>query len=262
MNDYPVLFYNRTRRSVMKARDRLILALDYNPTKLDGGATEVYAMVMALALKMKGTGAIIKLNSILRRFGEDLIDRLHDLDLRVMADFKLHDIPATMEIDAAFLQAHKPELLTVMCAAGPGGMGRVQRVLSETTEVLGVTVLTSMDDKKCEAVYGEEVEATVLRLAKLAAQASIGGLVCSPHEAGLLSTTKDVCMLTRNTPAIRPNWSQVQGDDQAKGRKATPADAIREGATRVVVGRPITGAEDPIEAYDRTLEEIDEALAG
>lgn len=240
----------------LKPEDRLIVAADFDPRKEDG-IDKVHAKVLALGEQLAGLGVYIKVNSVLRATGYSLIRELQAMGLRVFADLKLIDIPNTMEADAAMLAEVKPGIVTVMCSAGIDGMRKVQQILGSTTEVLGVSILTSMNDEDCDLVFSCSTEIGVLRLAHLAQEAGLPGLILSPKEAELVK--KDVeLLLGLNTPGIRPKWSLVKGDDQK--RVLTPVKAILAGADRLVIGRPITQAKDPRNAVKRTLDEIAAAI--
>ncbi len=240
----------------LKIEERLIVAADYNPRER-GGIKGVEAKVMELGKDLKDTGVYIKVNSILRAVGYSLGTRLHDVGLKVFADLKLIDIPATMEIDAEMLLELKPEILTVMSCAGIDGMHAVQKVIGRDCEVLGVTVLTSLNEEECQGIFTCSTKAGVLRFARMAQLAGLGGLILSPQEADLIVNESEL-VLSLNTPGIRPKWSLVDNDDQS--RVLTPAEAIRNGADRIVIGRPITSAKNPRDAVLRTLEEINIGL--
>jgi len=240
----------------MELSERLIVAADFDPRKIIGGLAGVENKVLALANELKGLGVIIKVNSFLRMYGYELINILHGSGLKVFADLKLIDIPATMEIDAALLEQFKPDLLTVMCCAGIDGMHIVQKTLPDT-KVLGVTVLTSLNEEECQAIFTCSTKAGVLRFARMAKLAGLGELILSPKEVEVVKDRFEL-QLGLNTPGIRPVWSLVEGDDQS--RVLTPEQAIRNGAQRIVIGRPITQAENPREAVERTLEEIAKGL--
>jgi orotidine-5'-phosphate decarboxylase len=239
----------------MKTEERLIVAADYDPQK-SGGMEGTVACVLGLAKELKGLGVYIKVNSVLRAAGYQLINRLHDEGLRVFADLKLVDIPSTMKTDATLLATYPPEMLTVMCCAGIDGMHAVQSTLADT-KVLGVTVLTSLNEEECQAIFTCSTEAGVLRFARMAKLAGLGELILSPKEVEVVKDRFELG-LGLNTPGIRPEWSLVEGDDQS--RVLTPAQAIKNGATRIVIGRPIIQAENPREAAQRTLEEIQQGL--
>lgn len=234
----------------------LIVAADFS-FKKHGGRAGVIRMLITLAEELQGSGVVIKANSTLRALGYGLIDTFHTLGLGVMADLKLVDIPNTLEMDGEALAEVKPELVTVMCTANVAGMRALVEQLPET-EVLGVTVLTSMDEKDCQRLHGATINTTVLSFARLGLDARLGGLVCSAQEVELLGEYADVRALSRNTPGIRPEWYQDASDDQK--RTMTPKEAIMAGADRVIIGRPIVQAENPMDAVRRTLDEIQEGL--
>jgi orotidine-5'-phosphate decarboxylase len=159
---------------------------------------------------------------------------------QVFLDWKLHDIGATVEKAARALAAQGGDLLTVhaqpqvMAAAVKGAQG-------SGLKVLGVTVLTSLTDADLEAIgYREGAEALVERRVRQAVEAGASGVVASPREAALARRIGGPEFLVV-TPGVRPAGAAM--DDQA--RAATPADALRSGASHLVVGRPITAASDP-----------------
>ena len=250
----------------MNASERLIVAADFSPKKC-GGPMGAYGKVMELAHALRGTGVSLKVNSVLRARGIELIDELHELGLGVMADFKLNDISNTMETDGEFLTYCKPELLTVMASAGANGIRKLRAALSPKTELLGVTVFTSFNDAESERIYHAPCWDTFLQLAFTAEEGGVNGLVMSGDELKKLQARKIFGGLTWNIPAIRPAWYKDPKDDQL--RVVTPAEAITDGATRIIVGRPIVGAkqndlgqpQSPREAVEWTLREIEQTLA-
>lgn len=215
--------------------------------------------VVELAARLRDTGVCIKVNSALRERGYPLLLQIHELGLRSFADLKLNDIKETMAADGRLLAQVAPCMVTAMCSAGEAALRALKDWLPDA-EVLGVTVLTSLDDEDSEKIYGCTVPQGVLRFARLAKSAGLDGVVASPREAWMLRRLLGEDM-TINTPAIRPTWSLVAGDDQNAKRVATPADAIKMGADRIVVGRPIVQAADPREAVRKTLDEIELAVA-
>lgn len=245
---------------MIKPEERLIVAADYSPEEF-GGIQGVREKVMDLAQELEGLGVYLKVNSVLRALGYDLITDLHDLGLKVFADLKLIDIPNTMRTDGEMLLEARPEILTVMCCAGIDGMNAVQEAVSTNTEVLGVTVLTSLDEEECQAIFTCSTRAGVLKFARMAQLAGLGGLILSPQEVDIISKRFELT-LNLNTPGIRPKWSLVEGDDQT--RVLTPLKAIESGAERIVIGRPVIKAapnnkglpQSSREAVERTLEEI------
>ncbi len=242
----------------LKPHDYLFVAADFKPADF-GGRKGVKAQVLRLASELKDLGVGIKVNSILRAQGYDLIEDLHGLGLRCGADEKIHDIGETMEMDAALLAEVKPEFVTIMCSAGVQGMARFKQMIkSVPTQVLGVTVLTTQDDIECQQNYSCTSGAGVLRFARLAKLAEIDGLILSPKEVDLINKNPELKSLSLNTPGVRPVGLEVKGDDQK--RFDTPTVAIMGGVRRVIIGRPITQAKDRRGAAIMILEEIQKAL--
>lgn len=245
-------------KKVLKPEERLIVAADFEPPE-GSGRFWVEAEVIGLAKKLAGTGVIIKVNSALRACGYGLVDQIHDHGIGVFADLKLYDIPNTLAVDGVFLRRSKPEIVTTVCSAGIAAMSALKKELPET-EVLGVTVLTSLKEADTQAMFTCSTEEAVMRFAQFAADAKIDGLISSPKEAEVLRAKFGI-VLSLNTPAIRPSWFKDPNDDQNPERIMTPAKAIMAGADRIVVGRPITKAENPYDAVMRTIEEIASATA-
>ncbi len=237
--------------------ERLIVAADFKPNGALGRAW-VRAQVLALAVALKNTGVCLKVNSALRACGYDLIDEIHACGLAVFADLKFYDIPSTLETDGRLLQETKPELVTVACATGIASMQALKAELP-ATEVLGVTVLTSQTDADTRAMFVCLTDEAARRFARAAADAKLDGLISSPRELATLKANFGM-LLSLNTPAIRPAWATIIGDDQNPLRVMTPADAIRAGADRIVVGRPIIRASNPYDAVMCTIDEIASAL--
>ena len=188
--------------------------------------------------------------------GLTVAERLAKAGREVFLDLKLHDIPRTVEEGVRSLAGFGATYLTIhaypqtMRAAAVGAAG------SDLT-LLAVTVLTSMNDKDAsEAGYGPSVADLALRRARDAQEAGIGGLVCAASEAPALRQvvgTERILVV----PGIRPAGAAF-GDQK---RVTTPADAIRAGADRIVVGRPITSASDPLAAAQAIIAEIAEGGA-
>lgn len=190
--------------------------------------------------------------------GPDAVRAVHDAGGRCFLDLKIHDIPATMAGAVRSACALGVDYLTVHTSAGPAGLRAcAEAARGGRTRLLGVTVLTSMDAAELSAVgvAGAPAEA-VQRLAAMGVGAGLPGLVCSTHECAALRAAlgPDVELVV---PGIRPAGAAL-GDQK---RAATPASAIREGATLLVVGRPIREAKDPVAAARGIADEIEEALA-
>ena len=181
-------------------------------------------------------------------------------------DLKLHDIPNTVAGAVRSVVALEPHYLTIHTAGGLAMMRAAREAAEEEAarqgvaapNLLGVTVLTSLDEVELarQGVAGAARE-QVLRLAGLAREAGLAGVIASPHEIEALRAEHgagfDIVV-----PGIRPASGESSGKgDQA--RVATPADAARAGATALVVGRPITQAPDPLAAARAIAGEIADA---
>jgi orotidine-5'-phosphate decarboxylase len=181
----------------------------------------------------------------------------------VFLDLKLHDIPETVERAVAAAASHGVRYLTLHAAGGPKMLAAAaRRAERENTGLvlLAITVLTSLDAADLAAVgiaTHNDVGAHALRLAKLAHDQGIPGMVCSTAEVSALrSALGPAAVLV--TPGIRPS-SNTGADDQK--RTGTPESAIRAGASLLVVGRPIRDAADPAAAASAICNEIQRASA-
>jgi orotidine-5'-phosphate decarboxylase len=181
-----------------------------------------------------------------------------DLGCEVFLDLKLHDIPETVERAVASAAAHGVQFLTLHAAGGRRMLeAAARRAEGSGLVLLAVTVLTSLDgsDLADIGVAGGPKE-QALRLAKLARDAGVGGLVCSSAEVCELRAELGPGMVLV-TPGIRP-----RGADAAdQKRTGTPGEAIRNGASILVVGRPIRDAADPKAAAASIVREIAEAAS-
>ncbi|MCK4794780.1 MAG: orotidine-5'-phosphate decarboxylase [Desulfobacteraceae bacterium] len=180
----------------------------------------------------------------------------------IFLDLKLHDIPATVK--RAFMAASKyrPRFVTIHCDEGEELLRSVAEDNPGDTKILAVTVLTSLDQKKLKALgyddkFTDDLSALVLLKARMAKAAGCHGVVCSGLEVAIIKRELGPEFLAV-TPGIRPAWSVVNQDDQK--RIVTPADAVKNGADYVVIGRPIRDAKDPADAAMRVAEEIESAL--
>jgi orotidine-5'-phosphate decarboxylase len=223
-------------------RDRLIVALDLpSPSQADamvsrlGDAVSFYKIGYQLAFAG----------------GLAFADALVHGGKRVFLDMKLHDIENTVakgvesvaRLGVTFLTVHAYPQTMKAAVAARGGSG---------LKILAVTVLTSYDDiDLVEAGYASDVDALVARRAQQAHDLGVDGLVCSPEEASPLRLVVGHDMLFV-TPGVRPVGAAL--DDQK--RVATPAQAIGAGADYLVVGRPITAADDPKAAAEKIVAEI------
>jgi orotidine-5'-phosphate decarboxylase len=161
----------------------------------------------------------------------------------VFLDVKLHDIPTTVERAARRIATLGVGLVTVHAGGGVAMVRAAVEGLGDRGRVLAVTVLTSMSDEDLASVNAPAAATQVPALAALATRAGAPGLVCAPRDLVAVRAVvgPDVLLVT---PGIRPGGGAV--DDHA--RAATPRQALRDGADLLVVGRPITRADDPVAA--------------
>ncbi|MGD0800315.1 MAG: orotidine-5'-phosphate decarboxylase [Terracidiphilus sp.] len=186
---------------------------------------------------------------------EPLVARGHS----VFLDLKLHDIPNTVVAAVRSASALGVKMITLHAAGGPRMLAAAQAALDGIAgppQLLAVTVLTSMDQAQVNAVGIDRSPAEQVELlARIGLSAGIRGFVCSPQEVATLRalTGPDGVLVV---PGIRPAGAEI-GDQK---RIATPAEALRAGASFLVVGRPITQAPDPAEAAEAILKEMADAL--
>ena len=196
--------------------------------------------------------------------GPDVVRKLKETGAKIFLDLKFHDIPNTVSKAVQSAIDLGVDMLTVHTSGGSEMLAAAEKTSNETAAVLGidsplilgVTVLTSMDDDNlAELGIHEETQGQVVRLAKLAASSGLRGLVCSPQEIKLLREELGN-QIQLVTPGIRAESSPA--DDQK--RTMSPAEAVKAGASWLVIGRPITLAEDPRAAAIEILNSIDPEL--
>ena len=189
--------------------------------------------------------------------GPDVVEAVKDLGKKVCLDLKFHDIPRTVERAIRSGGKLGVDLMTIH-SVGAKAMIQSARMAADEfgpngPKILAVTVLTSLDqtDLADVGIVGRTPAEQVMAMAKFATENGAHGLVCSPKEVGALSKALKAGTLFI-TPGVRPAGAAV-GDQK---RVATPADAVRDGATHLVVGRPILAAEDPVAAARQILAQM------
>ncbi|MEO6806384.1 MAG: orotidine-5'-phosphate decarboxylase [Edaphobacter sp.] len=227
------------------AKDRLAVALDF--------ADEHEAL--KLVDKLGQTCQWYKVGmELYYAAGNRIVRQLRERGFNIFLDLKLHDIPNTVAGAVRSAAKAGASLLTIHASGGEVMMTAAAEAASApgSPRLLAVTVLTSMDASQLAGIGITASPAEqVLRLARLAQRSGIDGMVCSPEEVAILrrETGPETLLVI---PGIRPAGSAV-GDQK---RIATPAQAIRDGASLLVVGRPITRAADPAAAAQSILDEI------
>ena len=213
----------------MQATDRLIVAIDRSSRD----------EILRLADALHGAAGILKIG--LQAFvtnGPSIVREVMARGARVFLDLKIHDIPNTARHAVAEAASLGAAMVTVHAS---GGEAMLHACAIDSTLVLGVTVLTSLNDADLQQIgFSGTLRDNAVRLAKLAQQAGLRGVVTSAHEVAAI---REACgsELRIVVPGIRPEGSEA-GDQR---RTMTPAAAIAAGADYIVVGRPITGAGDP-----------------
>ena len=232
----------------MNPRDRLIVALDV--PQADAART--------LVDRLSGAVGMFKVGSqLFTAAGPDLVHEIVARGEKVFLDLKFHDIPNTVAGAVATASRLGVSLIDVH---GLGGRAMIEAAVGALpamgTRLLAITVLTSHDeDTLGEIGVNGSMAESVRRLAVLAKDAGVDGVVASPHEVALIRAGCGSGFLIV-TPGIRPAGAAV--GDQA--RAATPGAALAAGADYLVVGRPITEAADPRAAADAIVREMESAL--
>jgi len=189
------------------------------------------------------------------RFGWELVEFIHSWGGRVFLDLKFHDIPNTVANAVEEAARRKVFMVTLHTLGGREMMEetiRRTKGISPRPLLLGVTILTSMGLREMEEIgLKGSVEETVVRLAQLAYDCRLDGVVASPREARAIRKT-----LSREFVIVTPGVRPMGAETQDQKRVATPREALAAGAHYVVVGRPICQAPDPVEATQRILEEL------
>ncbi|MEI6279363.1 MAG: orotidine-5'-phosphate decarboxylase [Verrucomicrobiae bacterium] len=231
----------------LSAKEKIIVAVDVP----DSGSA--LKLVRALA----GEGCVFKVGlQLFLSAGPAVIKEIQALGSRVFLDLKFHDIPNTAREAVRAAVALEVDMTTVHLAGGPSMVFEAVRAAEGTkTLVLGVTVLTSMDAAALGVVgVPRSPERQVVLLAEMGLGCGLRGVVASPHEiAPLRGAFGSGLVLV--IPGVRPAGSAV-GDQR---RVMTPGEAVRCGADFLVVGRPITAAASPRDAFLRIADEVAEA---
>ena len=234
------------------ADDRLIVALDVST--MDAMKSIVSSLGDSVSFYKVGM-------ELFYAEGDQTVRYLQEHGKHVFLDLKLHDIPNTVAHGVSSLTRLGANLITIHGQGGPIMMKAAAEAARESAEKLGIerpkllaiTVLTSFDDESWTSIGGQlPIADQVIRLAKLAKESGMDGVVCSALEAKMI---RDACGpdFLIVTPGIRPSFAAT--NDQK--RIATPLSALRDGASRLVIGRPITQAEHPQEAVRLIIEEME-----
>ena len=195
----------------------------------------------AIARDVSGLAAGVKLGlEFFCANGHDGVLRIAEHETPIFLDLKLHDIPNTVGKAVEALARLEPAILTVHASGGLAMMAAAKAAAPPETKVVAVTVLTSLDRNDLESIgVDRSLGSQVKRLAELARDAGLDGIVCSGAEVGAARAAWPQGFLV--VPGVRPAGAQVQ--DQK--RVVTPAQALCGGASVLVIGRPISAAPNP-----------------
>ncbi len=193
--------------------------------------------------------------------GACIIEELKKRNKKVFLDLKLHDIPNTVAQGLCSLLAQGVDIVnvhasggyTMMKTAADAVRAEADKLKIKAPKIIAVTILTSINEEDWQSLgQSVPIKEQVVRLAKLAKKAGLDGVVASPQEAKAI---RQVCgeNFLIITPGVRPVGASL--DDQS--RIATPANALNNGATHLVIGRPIRAAQDPIKAAENILKEME-----
>lgn len=231
------------------ARDRVIVAIDCDRDR-----------ALELADSLEGHAQWLKVGmTLFYAEGPSIVQEFKRRGFKVFLDLKFHDIPHQVRGAARSAALAGADLMSVhglgsgpMLAACREGAEAAAEVRGDRPRLVAITVLTSMNQDALDSIgVASPVAQEAARLAKLAQANGIDGIVCSPVEAAPMRELlgPDAWIVT---PGVRPAGAEL-GD---QSRVATPADAINNGASHIVVGRPITAAADPVAAFDAIVDEL------
>lgn len=235
----------------MNADERLIVALD----------VETKEKALSLVEKLKKDVKMFKIGSeLFTSCGPKIVEEVKSKGCGIFLDLKFHDIPNTVARSAAAAARLGVSIFNVHALGGPDMMKKAAEAAAEEAKklkiarpkIIAVTILTSMDENNLKKIgIFDNMETQVLKLAGMARDSGLDGVVASPSEIKSIGKNmgKDFLIVT---PGVRPSWAAA-GDQK---RIATPKEAIENGASFIVVGRPIIEAPDPAYAAKKVLEEL------
>jgi len=234
----------------LPAKDKLIIALD----------VETPSKALDLVKELRSVAGMFKVGSqLFTTAGPQIVRDIIALDTKVFLDLKFHDIPHQVAGAARSAAELGVSLFTIHASGGSEMMRRAVDAVAEVgneTAVLAISVLTSIDANILAQIgITATPNESVLRLVKLAESAGVDGVVASPQEIKSIRDAISNPNFLVVTPGIRP----AQSDSADQKRVSTPATAIAAGASYLVVGRPITGASDPVAAAQQIVSEMEGA---
>ncbi len=231
----------------MEPKDRIILAMDVSSLH---EARQLLEKVDGKLDRFKVGLEFITAEGSLRA-----VSIVHGNQGRVFYDGKFCDIPNTVGAASKNVASFGVEMFNVHASCGKKSIEAAVANRGKSL-VLGVTVLTSIDEEECMSIFGDKPDVKVLQFARTLMEAGAHGIICSPKELLFLGKHSELDKMQKIVPGIRPDWAAV-GDQK---RVMTPAEAIKAGATALVIGRPITNPPEMIggtkQAIAKILDEI------
>lgn len=233
------------------AKDRIIIALDYsnmedaiNLVEKIGDNGSFYKVGLELFLNSKG----------------EILDYLENKGKKVFLDLKFHDIPNTTAMASLFVAKKNLQMFNIHISGGRTMMKHVVEEVKKVNKnslIIGVTILTSLSEEEVKESFNSKFSLLeiVLNFAKIGKNSGLDGVVCSPWEA---KEIKKICGKEFKTicPGVRPKWAST--NDQV--RIMTPKEAVINGCDFLVIGRPITKNDNPVEAIKKIEAEILEGM--
>ena len=238
----------------LTAKEKLIIALD----------VDTPAKALDLVKQLHSVAGMFKIGSTLfTSAGPQIVRDIIALDSKVFLDLKFHDIPHQVAGAARSAAELGVSLFTVHASGGSEMMRRAVDAVNEVAEkggqrakILAISVLTSIDATILSQIgVNSNPSESVVRLVKLAEDSGVDGVVASPQEIETIRSLVSNPKFLVVTPGIRP----ATNEHEDQKRVATPGAAIAAGASYLVVGRPITGAEDPVAAAQEIVAEMEES---
>ncbi|UMX47368.1 MAG: orotidine-5'-phosphate decarboxylase [Candidatus Nealsonbacteria bacterium DGGOD1a] len=237
---------------IKNARERIIYALDVS------GSVAAMPTIKTIAPLV----GIIKTGLELITSGEapEVIKAIQGMGGQVFYDGKFDDIPNTVGRATKIAAGFGVKMINVHASAGKESI-KAAIANKGKSLILGVTILTSIDETECKSIFGDTPGNKVVQFAEMLVDLGADGIICSPKELVLLGKIEKFNHLLKITPGVRPVWAET-GDQK---RVMTPADAIKAGATHLVIGRPISSPPkeigSPTNAAYLIAKEIAEAMA-
>lgn len=237
----------------MKAEERIILALNTNSTN----KAREWVNTFKERIKWFKIGLPLYISG-----GNKFIEELKKEGLKVFLDLKFHDIPSVVALSVEAAASLGVDMLTVHTLGGFEMLEQSVKIAWEIEKkfgrrpfIVGVTILTSMQEAAVEDMVGIPLSKSAEILSNMAKSAGLDGIVASPLEAKKI---KEIC--GEDFIIITPGIRLPEDESFDQERVSTPSFAIKEGATYIVVGRPLTHAKEPIKKLEKYIEDIKEGL--